>query len=214
MGQKVNPIVFRIGVNEIWSSNWFATKAGYRNNLKSDYQIRQAIKKHFRNAAVSKVIIDRREDQTKVQIHAAKSGVLIGKKGVEIDRLKEVLSPYVSNKLMVDVIEVKKPDQNAEIIAHNIAIQLEKRVSFRRAMRRGMMAAMKSGAQGIKVAVAGRLGGAEIARTEWYKEGKLRLHTLRSSIGYATDTAHTTYGAIGIKVWVYTGEKHSYKVNA
>lgn len=212
MGQKVNPIVFRIGVNETWTSNWFAGKGDYRNFLKSDYVIRQKIRKHFRNAAIAKVLISRKEDQTKIQIHAAKSGILIGKKGVEIDKLKSIIEPHVNNKLVVDVIEVKKADLNAAIVAHNIATQIEKRVSFRRAMRRAIMNTLKSGAKGMKVCASGRLGGAEIARAEWYKEGRLRLHTLKSSVDYALDTAFTTYGTVGIKVWIYTGEKLGYKM--
>ena len=211
MGQKVNPIAFRIGINETWSSNWFADDKTYKDFLKSDYQIRQTIKKLFRNAGVANIFISRNEDQTKVQIHAVKSGMLIGKKGAEIDRVKAAIQPFVKNKLVLDVVEVKKADLDAAVAAHNIAIQLEKRISFRRAMRRVMLSAFKAGAKGIKVACSGRLGGAEIARTEWYKEGRLRLHTLRSAVSYATDTAFTTYGTIGVKVWIYTGEKHTYK---
>ena len=211
MGQKVNPIGFRIGVNETWSSNWFSTPEQYKNFVKSDYLIRQKLKKVFRNAGISKILISRNAEETRVQIHAVKSGMLIGKKGAEIDRVKAGIEPFVNNKLVLDVVEVKKADLDAAVAAHNIAIQLEKRISFRRAMRRAMLNAFKSGAKGMKVACSGRLGGAEIARTEWYKEGRLRLHTLRSAVSYATDTAFTTYGTIGVKVWIYTGEKHTYK---
>ena len=214
MGQKVNPISFRIGVNETWSSNWFANDSVFKDFLKSDYQIRQKIKKVFRNAGIANILISRNEEQTKVQIHAVKSGMLIGKKGAEIDRVKAEIQPFVNNKLVLDVVEVKKADLDAAVAAHNIAIQLEKRVSFRRAMRRAMLNAFKAGAKGVKVACAGRLGGAEIARTEWYKEGRLRLHTLRSAVSYAADTAFTTYGTIGVKVWIYTGEKLNYKTIA
>lgn len=214
MGQKVNPIGFRIGVNETWESNWFAGESNYRDFLKSDHEIRQKLKKVFRSAGISKIFISRNEEQTKVQIYAVKSGMLIGKKGAEIERVKSLIQPYVKNKLVLDVIELKKADLDAAFAAHNIAVQLEKRISFRRAMRRVMLNAFKAGAKGIKVACAGRLAGAEIARTEWYKEGRLRLHTLRSAVSYATDTAYTTYGTIGVKVWIYTGEKHTYKTLA
>ncbi|USO02407.1 MAG: 30S ribosomal protein S3 [Alphaproteobacteria bacterium] len=212
MGQKVNPISFRIGVNEIWDSNWFATRANYKDFLSADYNIRKKIKKTFRNAGISQILISRNEDQTKVQIHVLKTGMLIGKKGAEIERVKATIAPLIKNKLVLDIVEVKKADLNAAIAAHNIAIQLEKRISFRRAMRRVMMSAFKAGAKGIKVSCSGRLAGAEIARTEWYKEGRLRLHTLKSAVSYAVDTAYTTYGAIGVKVWIYTGEKHNYKM--
>jgi len=210
MGQKVNPVGFRIGVNETWSSSWFADR-DYQKYLVGDVKIRQVIKKNFGNAAIAKILIARSTEQTKVQIHSAKSGVIIGKKGAEIDRLKKMLEPYSDKPLSIDVVEVRKADLSAAILAHNIARQLEKRVAFRRAMRRAVISALRSGAKGIKVRVSGRLAGSEIARAEWYREGRLRLHTIRSAIDYALDEAHTTYGVIGVKVWVYTGEKHQYK---
>lgn len=210
MGQKVNPIGFRLGVNETWSSSWYAEK-NYKTNLVNDIRIRDAVKKQFKNAGIDKILIARAVDQTKVQIHAAKTGVIIGKKGAEIDRLKKILAQYSDKPISLDVIEVRKADLSAAIQAHSIAQQLEKRIAFRRAMRKAVVNALRAGAKGIKVRVSGRLAGSEIARAEWYREGRLRLHTLRSDIDYALDEAHTTYGVIGVKVWIYTGEKNTYK---
>ena len=210
MGQKVNPIGFRLGINETWNSSWYAEK-NYKTNLVNDIKIRAAIKKQFKNAGIDKILIARGAEQTKIQIHAAKTGVIIGKKGTEIDRLKKSLEKYSDKPISLDVVEVRKADLSAAIQAHNIAQQLEKRVAFRRAMRKAVVSALRGGAKGIKVRVSGRLAGAEIARAEWYREGRLRLHTLRSAIDYALDEAHTTYGVIGVKVWVYTGEKLKYK---
>jgi len=210
MGQKINPIGFRIGVNETWSGSWYAEK-DYKKNLLNDIRIREAVKKHFRNAGIAKILIARGAEQTKVQIHAAKTGVIIGKKGGEIDRLKKLLEKYSDKPISLDVVEVRKADLSAAVQAFNIAQQLEKRIAFRRAMRRAVVSALRGGAKGIKVRVSGRLAGSEIARAEWYREGRLRLHTIRSAIDYALEEAHTTYGVIGVKVWIYTGERQTYK---
>lgn len=210
MGQKVNPIGFRLGVNETWRSSWYAEK-NYKTNLINDIRIRDAVKKQFKNAGIDKILIARSAEHTKVQIHAAKTGVIIGKKGAEIDRLKKILEQYSDKPISLDVIEVRKADLSAAIQAHGIAQQLEKRIAFRRAMRKAVVNALRGGAKGIKVRVSGRLAGSEIARAEWYREGRLRLHTLRSAIDYAQDEAHTTYGVIGVKVWIYTGERATYK---
>ena len=210
MGQKVNPIGFRLGINETWSSNWYAEKK-YKDHLVNDIKIREKVKKTFKNAGISKVLILRNSERTKVQIHSGKSGVIIGKKGSEIERLKKLIAPYSDLPITVDVVEVRKADLSAPIQAQNICQQLEKRVAFRRAMRRAVTSALRGGAKGIKVRVSGRLSGAEIARAEWYREGRLRLHTLRSVIDYALAEAHTTYGVIGVKVWIYTGERQTYK---
>lgn len=210
MGQKVNPIGFRLGVNETWRSSWYAEK-DYKTNLINDIRIRDAVKKQFKNAGIDKILIARSAEHTKVQIHAAKTGVIIGKKGAEIDRLKKILEQYSGKPISLDVIEVRKADLSAAIQAHGIAQQLEKRIAFRRAMRKAVVNALRGGAKGIKVRVSGRLAGSEIARAEWYREGRLRLHTLRSVIDYAHDEAHTTYGVIGVKVWIYTGERATYK---
>lgn len=210
MGQKVNPIGFRIGVNETWSGSWYGEK-DYKKNLMNDIQIRKEVKKMFRNAGIAKVLIARGAEQTKVQIHAGKTGIIVGKKGADLDRLKKILEKFSDKPVHVDVVEVRKADLSAAIQAFNIAQQLEKRIAFRRAMRRAVVSALRGGAKGIKVRVAGRLAGAEIARAEWYREGRLRLHTIRSAIDYALDEAHTTYGVIGVKVWIYTGERQTYK---
>ncbi|MEK7654784.1 MAG: 30S ribosomal protein S3 [Pseudomonadota bacterium] len=210
MGQKVNPVGFRLGVNETWRSSWYAEK-NYKTNLINDIRIRDAVKKQFKNAGIDRILIARSAEHTKVQIHAAKTGVIIGKKGAEIDRLKKILEQYSDKPVSLDVVEVRKADLSAAIQAHGIAQQLEKRIAFRRAMRKAVVNALRGGAKGIKVRVSGRLAGSEIARAEWYREGRLRLHTLRSAIDYAQDEAHTTYGVIGVKVWIYTGERATYK---
>lgn len=205
MGQKVNPVGLRLGINRTWDSRWFAAK-DYAKYLHQDFAIREHIVTTLAQAGVSKVIIERPAKKVRVNIYAARPGVLIGKKGADIDKLKQSLSKMVNSDVSVNIVEVRKPELDGKLIADGIAQQIERRVSFRRAMKRGMQTAMRQGALGIRVNTSGRLGGAEIARVEWYREGRVPLHTLRSDIDYATSTAKTTYGAIGIKVWVYKGE--------
>lgn len=205
MGQKVHPYGFRLGYIKGWHSNWY-TKDGYANKLKEDLMIRKYIDKELKNASVSKTEIVRTSDQIKVTVYTAKPGVAIGKKGAGIDKIRVDLKKLVKGVLFFNIAEVKRPDADAKLIAQNIAAQLEKRVAFRRAMKKVMMSAFRSGVKGIKVRCAGRLGGAEMARTEGYSERKVPLHTLRADIDYETAEALTTYGIIGVKVWVYRGE--------
>lgn len=205
MGQKVNPVGLRLGINRTWDSRWFAEK-DYAKYLHEDFKIRQYIFESLAQAGISKVIIERPAKKVRVNIYAAKPGVLIGKKGVDIDKLKQKLSKMLSTDVSVNIIEVRKPELDGKLVADGIAQQIERRVSFRRAMKRAMQSALRQGALGIRVNTSGRLGGAEIARVEWYREGRVPLHTLRSDIDYAISTAKTTYGTIGIKVWLYKGE--------
>jgi small subunit ribosomal protein S3 len=212
MGQKVNPIGYRIGFNRTWESCWFANKHLYVQYLLEDFKIRNHVKAKFASAGVSKVLIERSTKKINIFLHTARPGIIIGKKGADIDKVKKVVSSIVgsSSEVFINIIEVKKPETNAQLIADNIAKQLEKRISFRRAMKRSMQACLKFGALGVKVSCAGRLGGAEIARTEWYKEGRIPLHTLRSDIDYGMARSNTTYGVIGVTVYVYKGEKTDY----
>lgn len=208
MGQKVNPISFRVGPTLIknWDSVMYAEK-NYGDLLNQDIFIRKLVQKQCSQAMVSKVIIERPSNKSViVNIHAKKPGVIIGKSGSDIEKLKQNISKISKSEVYINIHEVKKPDIDAPLVAQSIAMQLEKRVSFRRAMKRAMQACMKQGGKGIKVNVSGRIGGAEIARTEWYREGRVPLHTLRADIGYATAEAHTTYGVLGIKVWIYKGD--------
>lgn len=206
MGQKVNPIGLRIGINDnVWQSTWYAD-ADYADQLHEDLAIRAYIKKTLNQAAISKIEIERLAKKAVVTIHTAKPGVVIGKKGSDIDNVKKKLSKISNSEIHLNIVEVRKPELNATLIAESIAQQLEKRVSFRRAMKKSMQSAMKLGAQGIRINCSGRLGGAEIARMEWYREGRVPLHTLRADIDYGTARANTTYGVIGLKVWVYKGE--------
>ncbi|MFV0342656.1 MAG: 30S ribosomal protein S3 [Anaerocolumna sp.] len=205
MGQKVNPHGLRVGVINDWDSRWYA-EADFADNLVEDYNIRTYLKKKLYSAGVSKIEIERASDRLKVIIFTAKPGVVIGKGGAEIEKLKSEIQKFTSNKLMVDIKEIKKPDLNAQLVAENIAAQLENRISFRRAMKSTMSRTMKSGAKGIKSAVAGRLGGADMARTEFYSEGTIPLQTLRADIDYGFAEADTTYGKLGVKVWIYQGE--------
>ena len=205
MGQKVNPHGLRVGVIKDWDSRWYAEE-DFADNLAEDYKIREFLKKKLYNSGVAKIEIERSSDRVKIIIHTAKPGVVIGKGGSEIEKLKKELAGYTTKKVLVDIKEVKKPDNDAQLVAENIALQLEKRISFRRAMKQAMGRAMKSGAKGIKTAVSGRLGGADIARTEYYSEGTIPLQTLRANIDYGFSEADTTYGKIGVKVWVYHGE--------
>ncbi len=205
MGQKVNPHGLRVGVIKDWDSRWYAEK-DFADFLVEDYQIREFLKKKLYNAGISKIEIERASDRVKVIIFTAKPGVIIGKGGQDIEKLKAELAKLTDKKLVVDIKEVKRPDREAQLVAENIAQQLENRVSFRRAMKSTMSRSLKAGALGIKTAVSGRLGGADIARTEFYSEGTIPLQTLRADIDYGFAEADTTYGKLGVKVWIYKGE--------
>ena len=205
MGQKVNPTGFRIGVTEDWRSRWYADK-NYATNLANDLEIREFLNKQLSRAAVSKVEIERAGDKIKVIVTTARPGVVIGKKGAEIDALRKKLEKIANGPVNIEVVEVKRPELDANLIAQSVAEQLEGRVAFRRAMRKAVQSARKSGAKGIRIQCSGRLGGAELSRREWYREGRVPLHTLRAKIDYGFCTANTTMGAIGIQVWVYHGE--------
>ncbi len=205
MGQKVNPHGLRVGVISDWDSRWYA-EADFADNLVEDYNIRKFLKKKLYSAGVAKIEIERSADRVKVIIHTAKPGVVIGKGGSEIEKLKNDLVKFTKSKVLVDIKEIKRPDNNAQLVAENIAGQLENRISFRRAMKSTMSRTMKSGALGIKTAVAGRLGGADMARTEFYSDGTIPLQTLRADIDYGFAEANTTYGKVGVKVWIYQGE--------
>lgn len=208
MGQKVNPIGLRVGINRTWDSRWFANKADFADQLKEDFEIRKYLKAKLAGAAIAKIVIERPAKKCRVFIHSARPGVIIGKKGADLETLKKNLQKLVGDEVFVNIVEVRKPDADATLVAQNIASQLERRVAFRRAMKRAMQnAMMQSSVEGIRINCAGRLAGAEIARTEWYKEGRLPLHTLRADIDYGTAEALTQYGIIGIKVWLNHGEK-------
>lgn len=205
MGQKVNPHGLRVGVISDWDSRWYA-EADFADNLVEDYNIRKFLKKKLYSAGIAKIEIERASDRLKVIIFTAKPGVVIGKGGSEIEKLKIDIQRFTSKKLMVDIKEIKRPDMNAQLVAENIAAQLENRISFRRAMKSTMARTMRAGAKGIKSAVAGRLGGADMARTEFYNEGTIPLQTLRADIDYGFAEADTTFGKLGVKVWIYQGE--------
>ena len=205
MGQKVNPHGLRVGVIKDWDSKWYA-EADFADNLVEDYKIRKYLKEKLYSAGVSKIEIERASDRLKVIIYTAKPGIVIGKGGAEIEKLKVEVQKFTSKKLVVDIREVKRPDKDAQLVAENIALQLENRVSFRRAMKSTMSRTMKSGAKGIKTSCSGRLGGADMARTEFYSEGTIPLHTLRADIDYGFAEADTTFGKVGVKVWIYKGE--------
>ena len=205
MGQKVNPHGIRVGVIKEWDSKWYA-EADFADNLVEDHKIRVYLKKKLYSAGVSKIEIERTSDRCKVIVYTAKPGVVIGKGGAEIDKLKEEVQKLSTKKVLVDVKEIKKPDKDAQLVAENIALQLENRVSFRRAMKSAMGRSLKAGAKGIKAACSGRLGGADMARTEFYTEGTIPLQTLRADIDYGFAEADTTYGKVGVKVWIYNGE--------
>lgn len=205
MGQKVNPIGFRLGVNKTWDSQWFAER-NYSKLLHEDIKAREYIKKKFYHAGISKIEIERAADKSKVNIYTARPGIIIGRKGSEIEKIKNDLEKIITGEAIINIIEVRKPEIDSQLVAENIAMQLERRVSFRRAMKRGVTSALKFGAQGIRVSCAGRLGGAEMARREWYREGRVPLHTLRADIDYGFAEARTTYGVIGVKVLVFHGE--------
>ncbi len=205
MGQKVNPHGLRVGVIRDWDSKWYA-EGDFADYLVEDYKIRKFLKKRLYSAGISKIEIERTADRCKVIVYTAKPGVVIGKGGAEIEKVKAELSKLISKKLIVDIKEVKRPDRDAQLVAENIALQLENRISFRRAMKSTMQRAMRAGAKGIKTSVSGRLGGADMARTEFYNEGTIPLQTLRADIDYGFAEADTTYGKVGVKAWVYNGE--------
>ncbi len=206
MGQKVHPVGIRLGISKPWNSRWYAEKGAFSDQLIRDLKVREFLKNELKNASVSKVEIERPAKNARVTIHTARPGIVIGKKGEDIERLKAKVSEIMGVPTHVSVAEIRKPELDADLIAQGIASQLERRIMFRRAMKRAVGTAMRLGALGIKVAVSGRLNGAEIARTEWYREGRVPLHTLRADVDYAEGKAYTTYGVIGIKVWVYKGD--------
>lgn len=206
MGQKTHPIGFRLGINKTWQSNWFSKK-DYPTILHEDIMIRRFLKKELSHAGISKVDIERASKRIKINIYAARPGIIIGKKGFEVDKLKENLQKKMSDKqILLNIKEVVRPDTDAQLVAENIALQLERRVSYRRAMKKAVATALKFGAKGIKIACSGRLGGAEISRREWYREGRVPFHTIRADIDYGFAEALTTYGLIGVKVWIFNGE--------
>ncbi len=205
MGQKVNPIGFRLGIIKTWSSRWYADKE-FKKFLHEDLRLKKYLKKKMYHAGISKIEIERAAKRIRINIYAARPGIIIGKKGAEIETLKKDLQKFTSGELFININEVKRPETDAQLIAENVALQLIRRVAFRRAIKRSVGMAMKLGAKGVKVAVSGRLGGAEIARSEWYRDGRVPLHTLRADIDYGFAEAKTTYGIIGIKVWVFKGE--------
>lgn len=208
MGQKVHPVSLRLGINKTWQSRWYAEKS-YANFLHEDLAIRKFIKKAFYHAGISRVEIERAAEKTTVNIYTARPGILIGRRGAEVDQLKKKLQQLTDRDVHVNIQEVRKAELDAQLVAENIALQLERRVAFRRAMKRSVTTAMRFGAEGIRVACAGRLGGAEMARREWYREGRVPLHTLRADIDYGFIEARTTYGVIGVKVWIFKGEIHA-----
>jgi len=205
MGQKVNPISLRLGINRTWDSRWFAD-GDYATLLHEDLRIRKFLHKNLVQAGISKVIIERPAKKARVTIHTARPGVVIGKKGADIEVLRRAISKMTGSEVHLNIVEVRKPEIDGQLVAENIAQQLERRVSIRRAMKRSVQSAMRMGAGGIRINCAGRLGGAEIARTQWYREGRVPLHTLRANIDYGEATAFTTYGATGVKVWIYKGD--------
>ena len=205
MGQKVNPIGIRLNINRTWDSRWFASK-NYAEKLHEDLKIRKYMKDNLENAGLSKVVIERPAKKTIVTLYTSKPGIIIGKKGADIEKIKKDLAKYTSDEVHLNILEIRKPETDAVLIAQNISQQLERRGSFRRAMKRAVQSAMRLGAKGIRINCSGRLGGAEIARMEWYREGRVPLHTLRADIDYGTWEANTTFGIIGTKVWVFKGE--------
>lgn len=205
MGQKVHPIGFRLGVIKTWDSKWYA-EADYAKNLHEDIAIRKFLKKRLYNSGVSKIEIERAANKLKINIHTARPGLIIGKKGSEVETIKKELSTLSSKEIFINIHEVRKPELDAQLVAENVALQLERRIAFRRAMKKSVTSALKFGAKGIRITCSGRLGGAEMSRTEWYREGRVPLHTLRADIDYGFAEAMTTYGLIGIKVLIFKGE--------
>jgi len=205
LGQKVNPVGLRLNITRTWESIWYAGK-DYARNLSEDQEIRKYLKKRLYHAGVSKIVIERTGEKIRVKLFTARPGIVIGKKGAEIETLKTDIERKFGHECMIDIQEVRRPEADAQLVAENIAMQLERRVAFRRAMKKSINSALRFGVQGIKISCAGRLGGAEMSRTEWFKEGRVPLHTLRADIDYGTAEAKTTYGIIGVKVWIFKGE--------
>jgi small subunit ribosomal protein S3 len=205
MGQKINPIGFRVGINRTWDSRWYANR-DYASLLHQDLKLRDYVMGRLSQAGIGRVVIERMAKKARITIHSARPGVVIGKKGADIEKLRQDLANRTKSDVSLNILEIRKPEIDARLIAENIASQLERRVAFRRAMKRAVQSAMRLGAQGIRINCSGRLGGAEIARLEWYREGRVPLHTLRADIDYGTATAKTTYGTCGVKVWVFKGE--------
>lgn len=216
MGQKVNPTGMRLGITEDWTSNWYADTKDFADRLNDDLKVRALLQKRLKGAGVSRIVIERPARNAKIAIYSARPGVIIGKKGGEIEALRDEITKLmrVPVPVHISIEEIRKPELDAKLVAENVAQQLERRVMFRRAIKRAMQNTMRQGAQGVKIMVAGRLGGAEIARTEWAREGRVPLHTFRADINYATAIAKTTYGIIGVKVWIYKGEKYAVKEQA
>ena len=208
MGQKVNPSGFRLGINRTWDSRWYSDTK-YSTFLENDLKIRKYIEQELKKAGLSKVIIERSSKKIIIAIHAARPGIIIGKKGADIEKLKKQLSKLTGSEVNLNIVETKKPELDAKVVADNVAMQIENRAATKRVMKRAVQLALRLGAEGIRVYVGGRIGGAEIARAEWFKEGRIPLHTLRANIDYATSIAKTTYGTCGVKVWLYKGEKIS-----
>lgn len=206
MGQKVNPKGLRVGITRTWDSRWYSSGKDYVRWLHEDLEIRRFVKEKLYHAGISKVVIERAANKLKIDIHTARPGIIIGKRGVEVDALKAVIHEKTEKDVLINIIEVRKPEIDAQLVAESIALQLERRVAFRRLMKKALTSAFKFGAEGIKVECAGRLGGREIARSEWMREGRVPLHTLRADVDYGVATAKTTYGTIGVKVWVFKGE--------
>jgi small subunit ribosomal protein S3 len=206
MGQKINPVGLRIGINRTWDSRWCAGKAEYGTLLHEDIAIRKYLEKELAAASISKIVIERPHKKCRVSIHSARPGIIIGKKGADIEKLRKKLSTMTSSEVHINIVEVRKPETDARLVAQSIAQQLERRIAFRRAMKRAVQTAMRLGAQGIRINCSGRLGGAEIARLEWYREGRVPLHTLRADIDFGTAEAATAYGICGVKVWIFKGE--------
>lgn len=207
MGQKVNPVGIRLGITQKWTSTWYADSKKYADYLNSDIKLREYLMKKFAGASISRIQIERPAKNARVTVFAAKPGVLLGKKGGDIDSLRKDLGKMLGVPVHINIEEVRKPDLDAKLVSESIAQQLERRIMFRRAMKRAVQSTLKAGALGIKISVAGRLGGSEIARTEWYREGRVPLHTFRADIDYGFSEANTTYGKIGVKVWIFKGEK-------
>src|SRR5476651_1307333 len=206
MGQKINPIGLRLGINRTWDSRWYSGKNEYGKLLHEDMKIREVLMKNLKQAAISKIIIERPHKKCRVNIHSARPGVVIGKKGADIDKIRKLVPKMTDSEVLINIVEVRKPEVDATLVADSIAQQLERRVAFRRAMKRAVQSAIRLGAEGIRINCSGRLGGAEIARMEWYREGRVPLHTLRADIDFGYGRANTTYGTCGVKVWVFKGE--------
>lgn len=206
MGHKVNPVGLRLGINRTWDSRWFANKGEYGDLLHEDMRIREMLQKELKQAAVSKIVIERPHKKCRVTIYSARPGIVIGKKGADIERLRKKVAAMTDSEVHINIVEVRKPEIDATLVAQSIAQQLERRVAFRRAMKRAVQSAMRLGADGIRISCGGRLGGAEIARMEWYREGRVPLHTLRANVDYAEVAAHTAYGVCGVKCWIFKGE--------